>query len=49
MTGHNEVVLVVYDPKQVSYDELLREFEQLRYRLGLDEGGDGDLYSWSQG
>ncbi|MGQ0633827.1 MAG: hypothetical protein ACT4QC_04395 [Planctomycetaceae bacterium] len=32
-----------------SSDELLREFEQMRYRLGLDEGGDGDLYSWSQG
>lgn len=32
-----------------SSDELLREFEQLRYRLGLDEVGEGDLYSWSQG
>src|SRR3982751_3220828 len=23
MTGHNEVVLVVYDPRRVSYEELL--------------------------
>jgi peptide-methionine (S)-S-oxide reductase len=26
MTGHNEVVLVVYDPRQVSYDTLLKTF-----------------------
>ncbi|HEX5060763.1 MAG TPA: peptide-methionine (S)-S-oxide reductase MsrA [Kofleriaceae bacterium] len=26
MTGHNEVVLVIYDPKQVSYDKLLGVF-----------------------
>lgn len=31
-----------------SSDELFRDFEQLRYRLGLDEVGEGDLYSWSQ-
>jgi hypothetical protein len=31
-----------------SSDDMGREFEQLRYRLGLDESrGDGDLYSWS--
>jgi hypothetical protein len=31
-----------------SSDEMGREFEKLRYRLGLDEGGgEGDLYSWS--
>lgn len=26
MTGHNEVVLVVYDPAQVSYETLLKVF-----------------------
>ena len=26
MTGHNEVVLVVYDPKTVGYDQLLKVF-----------------------
>lgn len=35
-----------------SSDEFSRGFQELRYRLGLDEGssgegGDGDLYSWS--
>jgi peptide-methionine (S)-S-oxide reductase len=25
-TGHNEVVLVVYDPKRISYEQLLRKF-----------------------
>jgi len=35
-----------------SSDEMFREFEQMRYRLGLDEtaeAGEGDRYSWSQG
>jgi len=26
MTGHNEVVLVVYDPAKITYDDLLRTF-----------------------
>lgn len=26
MTGHNEVVMVIYDPSRVSYDDLLRIF-----------------------
>jgi hypothetical protein len=30
-----------------SSDEMCREFQKLRYRLGLDEASDGDLYSWS--
>jgi len=32
-----------------SSDEMAREFQQLRYRLGLDDEGDGDQYSWSDG
>jgi hypothetical protein len=31
-----------------SSDELMREFEQLRYRLGLDDVGAGDQYSWNE-
>ena len=26
MTGHNEVVLVVFDPKRLRYEDLLRTF-----------------------
>ena len=38
-----------------SSDEMARSFQELRYRLGLDEGigqeerGSGDQYSWSDG
>ena len=42
-TGHSEVVQVVYDPDQVSYDELLRVFWETHdptqgYRQGNDIG-----------
>jgi peptide-methionine (S)-S-oxide reductase len=43
MTGHNEVVLVVYDPKLVSYEALLRVFWETHdptqgMRQGNDQG-----------
>jgi peptide-methionine (S)-S-oxide reductase len=41
MTGHNEVVLVVYDPLRVSYDELLRTFwENHDPTQGMRQGND---------
>ena len=37
-TGHNEVVLVVYDPSIISFDELLREFwERWCHRVAINE------------
>jgi peptide-methionine (S)-S-oxide reductase len=41
LTGHNEVVLVVYDPKQVSYDQLLATFwESHDPTQGMRQGND---------
>ena len=41
MTGHNEVVLVVFDPKQVTYDTLLRTFwESHDPTQGMRQGND---------
>jgi peptide-methionine (S)-S-oxide reductase len=41
MTGHNEVVLVVYDPKEISYEELLKVFwESHNPTQGMRQGND---------
>ncbi len=41
MTGHNEVVLVIYDPKQVSYEKLLSVFwENHDPTQGMRQGND---------
>ena len=41
MTGHNEVVLVVYDPAQVSYEGLLKVFwEAHNPTQGMRQGND---------
>jgi peptide-methionine (S)-S-oxide reductase len=41
MTGHNEVVLVVYDPEQVSYEKLLAVFwESHDPTQGMRQGND---------
>ncbi|MGN6105527.1 MAG: peptide-methionine (S)-S-oxide reductase MsrA [Kofleriaceae bacterium] len=41
LTGHNEVVLVVYDPSQISYDRLLQIFwESHDPTQGMRQGND---------
>jgi peptide-methionine (S)-S-oxide reductase len=41
MTGHNEVVLVIYDPKRTSYPELLKVFwENHDPTQGMRQGND---------
>ncbi|PSF37288.1 peptide-methionine (S)-S-oxide reductase [Aphanothece hegewaldii CCALA 016] len=41
MTGHNEVVLVVYDPKVISYEALLKVFwESHNPTQGMRQGND---------
>jgi peptide-methionine (S)-S-oxide reductase len=41
LTGHNEVVLVIYDPKQISYEQLLAIFwENHDPTQGMRQGND---------
>ena len=55
MTGHNEVVLVVYDPDKISYQDLLKVFwESHNPTQGMRQGNDvgtqyrSGIYTYSQ-
>jgi peptide-methionine (S)-S-oxide reductase len=55
MTGHNEVVLVVFDPKVVSYEDLLKVFwESHNPTQGMQQGNDrgtqyrSGIYTYSE-
>ena len=55
MTGHNEVVLVVFDPQQVSYAQLLKVFwESHNPTQGMQQGNDvgtqyrSGIYTYSE-
>ncbi len=54
-TGHNEVVRVVYDPSEISYDELLKTFwESHNPTQGMRQGNDvgtqyrSGIYTYSE-
>ena len=55
MTGHNEVVLVVYDPEKISYEKLLKVFwESHNPTQGMQQGNDtgtqyrSGIYTYTQ-